>query len=481
VKIRPGPLIALLLLIGLGAWIYFQEFRGAEERRRAEDRESHPIPFEREDLRGITIGNDRGEVRLEKEGEEYRIVEPLRAAIDREAIESLLSSLEVAHIERRVGAEADLTPYGLDPPRATVTLDLLSTDEARSMRLGDGTPIGRTFYALLPEGGEVAVVSGSIDDLATTDLFGLRDKSLISLDPWKVTRLRIERSDETVLLEKPDSGWRLLQPVEAPADGPAVTDLLSAVDRLRAASFASEEPAAADLERFGLDPERVRLVLLQEGWDDEKSVLFGDEAEGGRYARIIGRDPVLRVPGDIWEKLQARVFDLRRKDLLSVNQYRIETLTASEEGAPAVVISRQEDRTWGVSGHVTGTATDETVDVLLRVLGSARAVAFIDEPGEELRSALAARPVLDLTIGAGNGADDEGAPSQHLMFGPVDRTGRVLVRDMAWRPIAVTEAATLVGIQQHMRTIVEEAATPPPDDETATDASDDGDAPPAGP
>jgi hypothetical protein len=93
VKIRLGPLIALLLLTGLGAWVYFQEFRGAEERRRAEDMESRVLPFERDDLKWIIIANDRGELRIEKQGDEYRIVEPLAAATDQEAIDSLLSSL----------------------------------------------------------------------------------------------------------------------------------------------------------------------------------------------------------------------------------------------------------------------------------------------------------------------------------------------------------------------------------------------------
>jgi hypothetical protein len=460
VKIRLGPLIALLLLTGLGAWVYFQEFRGAEERRRAEDMESRVLPFERDDLKWIIIANDRGELRIEKQGDEYRIVEPLAAATDQEAIDSLLSSLELARIERRIGVEADMTPFGLDAPRAILTVDLLSSDEARSLHLGDDTPIGRTLYALLPRSGEVAIVSGSLDGLATTDLFRLRDKSLISLDPWKVTRLRIERSGETVLLERPESGWRLLSPVEAPADGPVITDLLSAVDRLRTASFAAEEPTPADLERYGLDPPGVRLAMQQEGWDAERTILFGGDIEGDRYARAGGRDPVLQVPGDIWDKLQARIFDLRRKDLLSVSQYRIETLTASREGAPAVVLRRGEGRSWIVSGRATGTVTEETVDVLLRVLGTARAVAFIDAPDEELRTALAARPALDLILGEEKDTDDETTVSQHLLFGPADRSGRVLVRDMDWRPIAITDAATLQGIQQHLEAIVEAAAAP---------------------
>src|SRR5207249_1259048 len=152
---------------------------------------------------------------------------------------------------------------GLDPPRALLTLGLASSQTPLTLALGDSSPVGGSYFALLPGGQGVAVVSAGLGDLEKKELVNLRDKSLLSLDPWKVKRLKIERGKETVLLQKPDEGWKLDQPVEAPADGPTVTDLLSALERLRATTFETELPTAADLRRSGLEPPAARLTILQ--------------------------------------------------------------------------------------------------------------------------------------------------------------------------------------------------------------------------
>ena len=106
----------------------------------------------------------------------------------------------------------------------------------------------------------------------------------------------------------------------------------------------TEKPGAGDLRRYGLEPPAARMTLLQEGWDVERTVLFGRQSDDMRYARTVGRDPILRVPGDFWEKVTTRVFDLRRKEILGVGQYRIEKMTAAREGRGALVLSRQKDR-----------------------------------------------------------------------------------------------------------------------------------------
>ncbi len=456
-KIRPGPLVAIFLLLGLGIYVYVVEFRGEAGRRRAEESRARPLPFDRSDLQALVLENDRGRVRLEPDGEEFRIVEPLDAGADRDAVEGLLSSLELARVERRIEAPEDLAPYGLDPPRATVTAILAPSGEERALAIGGTHPIGGSVYVLLPESGDVGVVSSAIGDAADRDLFALRDKSLLTIDPWKATSVRIERGTGSVLLEKPATGWRMLEPIPAPADGPTVTDLLGAVDRLRATEFVAESPSAQDLRRFGLDPPAARVSVMQNGWEEERTISFGAAVGDDRYVRRGAGGAVVKVPDGIWEKIRTPPFDLRRKEILGVSQYRIESITASIDGGAAVVIARGEGRIWNVSGRVEGEVQDEIVDALLRVLGTTRAVAFADDPDEKLRSAIASRPVLDLTIRSRDGGDDAGTASQHLLFGRPDVSGRLPVRDMAWRPLALVEAAALQRIR-HLLGEVTEAA-----------------------
>jgi uncharacterized protein DUF4340 len=457
---RPfGPLSALALLLILGAWIYFKDVRAGKKGPEDDAAKSRPIAFERADLKSIRLKNGQGEVALEKSGEAWKIVEPLAVDTDKDAVESLISSVESARVDRRLAPAADLKAYGLDPPKASLTLGLAKgANLAPTLAIGDGSPVGGSFFALLPGGKDLAVVSSTLGDLTKKDLLGLRDKSLLALDPWKVKKLRIERGRENILLEKPDDGWKLQQPIECPADGPAITDLLSALERLRATSFESEKPAAGDLRKRALDPPTVRLTLLQEGWDVEKTVLFGRTPDGSLHARTLGRDPIVAIPKDFWNKVSLGVPGLRRNDLLGVGQYRLETITAARKGRPALVMTRQKDGTWKLTGAATGSVKSPDLDILLNTLGALKAESFDDHPAETLRASLARSPVLELTLQ--EEADSSGHPgkSQHLVFGPPDKKGRILARDMAWRPIAVIPGAPFTTITDQLDAVVKKAA-----------------------
>lgn len=463
-RLRPGPIVALVLLAGLGVYAYVSEFRGKAGGDETGDGKDRPIVFDRAALKAIGIRNGNGELRLEKEGEDWKLTAPLATAADKDAVEGLLNSVESARVERRIKTAGERKDYGLDPPRATLSIETTAGRAPQTLGVGDSNPIGGTYFALLPATDEVAVVSGSLGDIAGKDLLGLRDKSLLALDSWKMKRFTIERGRETIRMEKPDDGWIIRQPVEAPADGPTITDLLTALQNLRATAIPSEKPSDADLRRFGLQPPQARLVLFQEGWDLEKTVAFGREAPGGgRYARTIGRDPVFAVPADFWPKVTTRLFDLRRKDLLGVQQYRIESVTFARDGKPASTLARQKDQTWALTGEARGSVKAETADALVRMISDLKAVSFDDDPKEAIRTALSRRPALDLTLQ--EEADISGGPSksQHLLIGPADRKGTVLVRDMAWRPIAAVAPGVVEEIDSQIDAVLKEAAeTPPP-------------------
>jgi len=461
VKRRLGPLISLGLLAGLAAYVYVYEVRGRTGAEKDGGTKDKPLAFERAALKAIRLVNDKGTIRLEKQGETWTIAEPLKTDADKDAVEGLLNSLDFARIDRRLGAVEDRKQYGLDAPKASVSIETTSPGNPRTLQIGESSPIGGSYYVLLPDN-EVAVVSASIEDVTKKDLLALRDKSVLSLDPWKVKRLTLERGRETLRLEKPDEGWIVRQPVEAPADGPTLTDLLNALESLRATGFVSEKPAEADLKRFGLSPPQARMTLLQEGWDVEKSVILGKEAPGGgRYARTVGRDPVLTVPADFWPKVTTRFFDLRRRDLLGVQQYRVDTITAARGRRGAITLKREKDQTWKLSGDSQGTLKSESVDTFLRMVSDLKAVAFDDSPKESVRSGISRGPALDLTLQEEPDAAGGKEKSQHLLISPPDRAGHVLVRDMAWRPIAVAAAGVLQKIDGQIDALLKEAAEAP--------------------
>jgi Domain of unknown function (DUF4340) len=447
-----------VLLLLLGAWVYLKEKPPGEQA--ADDAQDRVVTFDRSHLKALQIANAHGTIRLEKSGENWTLTQPLHTAADKDAVEGLLVSLESARVERRLGAATDPATYGLDTPRATLTVETTGPDRTQVLKVGQESPVGGTSYALLPEGGTVAVVSAPIGDLVGKDLFGLRDKTLLSFDAWKIKKLTLERPSGTVVLSKLADGWKLDVPVEAPADGPTVTDLLSAIERLRAQAFASESPGKDDLRRFGLEPPSARVRLLQDGWDVEKTIEFGKTEEGKRYARVVGRDPVLQVSSDVTEKIDTRVLDLRRKDLLALNRYRVQSITAARDGKPALVLERQKDQNWTASGLATGTVANDPVDGFLGALSDCKAGAFDDHPSEALRTSLARHPALDLHLQEEPEAGGGAARTQHLVLGAPDRAGTVRARDLAWRPVARISAAAAAKLDSALDTLIDAARAP---------------------
>jgi hypothetical protein len=382
----------------------------------------------------------------------------------------------MAKVERRLGATDDLKTYALAPPQSTITVETAS-GPPQALAVGDQAPIGGTWFALVQDakakdGQEVAVVSAAAGDLAGKDLLSLRDKSLLSFDPWKVIGLTIERGKETITLQKPADGWKLAQPVEAPADGPAVTDLLSALERARATKFVAEKTTDADLKAHGFVPPAARVTILQEGWDTAKTIEFGAEEGGARQARTVGKEGIVALLPDFWTKLTAPAGDLRRKDVLGVGQYRIRSVSAAVDGGPALVLTKGAENTWNATGFATGTVKYDSIDLLLRRLSDVKAVAFEDHPTEAQKNALAAKPHLDLTLEE-EPDTEKGAPRrQHLAFSPVGKGARVTVRDFTWAPLFVVDGGTVAKVDQSLEDIAKEAkeaataakpaATPPP-------------------
>jgi len=458
-KLRPGPIAALVLLAGLGVWVYLSEFRGAADREKADQAKDRAFAFERGDLRALVVRNPEGTVRLQKEGDTWSVAEPLAAPADRDAVEGILSSLEFARIERRLGGDGDRKSYGLDPAPLGVTLET-AAGPAQTIELGDTNPIGGAYFAALP-GGDLAVVSVSLGEVAKKDLFALRDKSLVAFDPFKAKSLVIERGAEVIALEKRDAGWTMTRPVGAPADGPTITDLLSALERLRAARFVADRPTPGDLKMWGFAPPAVRMTLVQEGWDTARIVEFGPEKDGERRARTVGRDAVVTITPEFWPKANVALFDLRRREALGLSQYRLRAISIARDGGTALVLEKGDEGNWKVSGLADGTVKFDPVDALVRAIAGVKATAFDDRPSQALEASLTAHPAIDATFEQEPDAAGGAALRQHLVFGAVGKDNRMPVQDLDWPSILWADGAALARIGEHIDTLVKEAAAPP--------------------
>ena len=283
-------------------------FRPVEEFR---DRRLSNLRAER--IERFVIRRPGGEIEIRRTAAGWRIVRPLDAAADDEAVTKLLNQVLGLKIQAFLDAEASESgSQDLTEPFAEVLL--FAEGEAEPEVLSLATP--------RPEGGVLGRFSARdvtvlLPDLAsklvTTDLQTLRDRALARVNLDLVDRIRVVSKGRKFVVSRKAGEWEV-------QDGPKVGNASSAavdrlVEALQAARVQRFEPTTvASLAKYGLDsPEREVefLSVVSENTPEspagEQSILaiaFGSKSVDGMIPVHISNSPEIAfVPPSILDSL----------------------------------------------------------------------------------------------------------------------------------------------------------------------------------
>jgi hypothetical protein len=317
-KARTRTALTTLLLLALAAAAiavaWYGVFLRGEEERGEEARTRKVLALDPARAREVRLVGEGGEIRLVKEGDAWRIVAPVRADADAEAVGRLLDRL--AGLERRATSARSGAPpeslgaYGLDAPRTRLEIVL---DDGRTERLalGDDSGFDGAMF-VQPTGGEVAVVASNVRPDLEPGLEALRDRRVLRFDRDEVHGLRIEAGGARVEVRRDPAeaagapgAWRLVLPREAPADSWKATNAVYALSTLE---FVGEGAGAA--QAAGLDrPDRVYVLLGKDGGEIAR-LLVGRERDGRVPVRTGPSGPVREVEAYRVRGLPSGVKDL---------------------------------------------------------------------------------------------------------------------------------------------------------------------------
>jgi len=202
-----------------------------------------------------------------------------------------------------------------------------------------------------------------------------------------VEKMRIQGSHGTILLEKVSTDpvtkttkWKIKEPVIARADDTAVQPILSKLEFLaKARTIKAEEAEGLSGEDTGLEPPRFQITL----WDKEgkgETLEIGSEnpLRQNRYARIKGKKEIYLIDRNILSTLDKSLFDLRAKNPIDIDPYKVKSLDISVEGAEAMRLIR-EGTTWKFEKPLEVRADDDKVQNLLRDLSELKVEKFVSE------------------------------------------------------------------------------------------------------
>lgn len=259
---------ALLLVVAaaLGAFVYWVEIRGGEQRRAAEEAEKRLFPgVAAEDIRAIELTTmDGRSARIERTDDGWRLREPLDFPADPLAADTISSSL--AELESAAVLEDAQDPevYSLGEKARVLRFE---TDEGRyELRIGSKTPVGSETYVTAGEEKRIVTVETFRAASLTRSLEDLRERRPLRFDREAIERIEVRWPEGGVVLEKQDGAWKMVEPLETGADETTVENLLSDLNFLRATGFLDDPPPD---EEVGLDAPIVNVALVGETPDGQ--------------------------------------------------------------------------------------------------------------------------------------------------------------------------------------------------------------------
>ena len=274
-------------------------------------------------------------VTLIKTGDQWRLDTPVQCPADTKLVSDIVAQLDALTVTRFLPKEElDPARQGLTNPSMRVTLTGSSGSQTLLLgqRVSPTAPDGNLsnapaqYYAQLEDpspalvpktddkgnpvlgadGKPVMVPSTPPIFTVAAEPFGilqnaqesLRERKFLPFDPAAVSAASLQFGNDSVKLQKSESGlWQILPGLDS-ADPAVVGGLLDNLQKLEAVSFASDEPSQDDLRNFGLDDPQ-RTVTLQTSPSANLTFSLGvdDRATPVRYYIKVGDQPFVYEVG----------------------------------------------------------------------------------------------------------------------------------------------------------------------------------------
>jgi len=170
------------------------------------------LVFDRDELQAIEIVNSVDTIRLTRQEEDWHLEAPIQERADRNAVSSLLSTVEFAQAQEFVSdAPEELHSYGLDQPRVTMRIRHQDPDDWRILELGQQKE--EYYLARNPDRPSVFTVNQEVFEKINQGVWAYRDKVVMDVDQDQIARVVIRREEgEEIALRYEDYQWI----VEAP-------------------------------------------------------------------------------------------------------------------------------------------------------------------------------------------------------------------------------------------------------------------------
>lgn len=213
---------------------------------------------------------------------------------------------------------------------------------------------------------------------------------LLSLNPNDIVKFEYTKVDEgktlKVRLAKEDGRWKVLAPIDFPADGEGVNRLLKTFEDLRYEKTFEATPEKA--REFGLDQPKIQL-LLTDSVGKQTEIRIGGKSPVGysSYIKVDASSSVYLVSQATAVASNKELFDFRNKSLRWPDLDAVKAIGYQFENDPIITLKRI-DKDWLIEAPKKFKADATAVKQFLSFFEGQKVTRFMDEPSPVLREAL---------------------------------------------------------------------------------------------
>lgn len=390
-----GTAALLVVFAILGAFVYFSEVRGKDERQKQEEAKKKAVNIDQNDVVEISLVYPDLTITGVKKGEkQWEITNPAGVEADPDEWDSLASN--ISRIERQntvTSQPGDLSQFGLQNPSVKI---ITKTKNGKTIDLAMGSENPRkTFnYAKFSDSNDVFLTPTSSAGMFKKTLMDLRNKKVLEFEPDDIDAVRIADKRNELEFQKNGSDWSVKKPSETKADNSEVTSFVSSVRYARASSFPE---STVDAKTAGLQPAVTRITLHDAKAKTDRVLLVGNSPEKDKYyAMDASRPTILIIDKDIPEKARRPLGDWRDKSITQLQRDKIEEIEI-QHGSDKFTI-KKADTDWKLDDGRK--LQFDKVSGLLSALDFEKAKSIIDAPGPLAQYALD-KPKLEVIFRQG--------------------------------------------------------------------------------
>jgi hypothetical protein len=387
---KRSTLILLVLAVAAGVAVYFLEIRPGKPRDEKPETTTPAVSFKRDDVSSMTITRGTQSVTLEDKDGKWVISQPIAAQANQSTVDSLLTSLTSAKVERTIApSPEEMKSFGLVEPAVIIDLKLKSGD-SRLVKLGTKDFSGLSVYSQIGQSNDVSLIPASVLTDSDKSLNDLRDKAVLGLSQFDIKSISLTNENGQISLVKEGGGWELKKPFEAGVDESEMNSFLREVTSAEADEFVSE--TSNDLAKFGLDKPKISLTAeLNDGSQKTISVGVKDDVH---YAKASNRAEVAKISLSLYDKLNLKPSELRNKDLFKLDKDNLSKIEIKNPNM-TLVAEKSGDK-WVVKEPADKKDKDAPA---FRVVNpfETKADEIIDSPSSDVRSKLA-KPAVEAKL-----------------------------------------------------------------------------------